>query len=109
MNLPGTRRFVTAKTFDHHVQDIASAAHLRGVVLLKADQIVGSLEAADLCRTLRAAYENTRGHAGKHAHVEKLANGISLRLGVRGSVQVSRTAWSFLSGYAADRRQRRAS
>ena len=28
---------------------------------------------------------------------------------LRGSVQVSRTAWSFLSGYAADRRQRRAS
>ncbi len=106
MNVTGTRRFITAKTFEHHVQDIASAAHLRGVVLLKSDQIVGSLAAADLCRTLRAAHENTRGQDAKHEHVKKMANSISLRLGARGSVQVSRTAWSFLTGYAAAQRKR---
>lgn len=49
------------KGFDTQVQDIASAAHLRGVVLMRGDTVVGSLEAADLCRTMRAAHENTRG------------------------------------------------
>lgn len=106
MNVTGTRRFVTAKTFDHHVQDIASAAHLRGVVLTKSEQVVGSLEAAILCRTLRAAHENTRGQDPKHEHVKKLALGITLRLGVRGSVQVTRTAWRFLTGYASAKRMR---
>ena len=38
------------KGFDFQVQDIASAAHLRGVVLMRGDTVVGSLEAADLCR-----------------------------------------------------------
>lgn len=107
MNVTGTRRFITAKTFDHHVQDIASAAHLRGVVLMRSEQVVGSLEAAILCRTLRAAHENTRGQDPKHEHVKNLAHGICLRLGVQGSVQVTRTAWSFLSGYANAKRMRK--
>lgn len=104
MKVPGTSRFITAKTFEQHVQDIASAAHLRGVVLVKSDQIVGSVEAAVLCRALRAAHENTRSDFGRHDHVKRLANGISARLGVKGSVQVGRFAWSLITGYAAPRK-----
>jgi hypothetical protein len=89
--------------FDGNVQCIASAAHLRGVILMRVDQVVGSLEAAELCRTLRAAHENTRGDAHRHEHVAQLANGIALRLGSKGAVQVSRSAWNLLQGYARPR------
>lgn len=100
---PGVGR---PKGFDQQVQDIASAAHARGIVLMKGEVVVGSLEAAELCRGLRAAHENTRGQEGRHDHVEKLAHGIALKLGVKGSVQVSRFAWNLISGYAAARKVR---
>lgn len=100
---PGVGR---PKSFDQQVQDIASAAHVRGIVLMKGETVVGSLEAAELCRALRAAHENTRGHEGRHAHVRNLANGIALRLGVKGSVQVSRFGWNLIRGYADARRVR---
>jgi len=101
---PGVGR---PKGFDQQVQDIASAAHVRGIVLMKGETVVGSLEAAVLCRTLRAAHENTRGQDQRHGHVETLANGIAARLGVQGAVQVSRFAWNLIQGYAAARRERR--
>jgi len=97
------------KTFDTNVQDIASAAHLRGVVLMRQDQVVGLLEAAELCRTLRAAHAATRvGEGGgtaetvavAHAHVEQIANSIAVRLGVRGAVVVTRSQWNLIGGYA---------
>lgn len=100
---PGVGR---PKSFDQQVQDIASAGHVRGVVLMKGETVVGSLEAADLCKGLRAAHENTRGQEGRHSHVAALANGIALRLGVKGSVQVSRFAWNLICGYAAARRMK---
>lgn len=100
---PGVGR---PKNFDAQVQDIASAAHLRGVVLMKGDAVVGSLEAAELCKGLRAAHENTRGQEGRHAHVVTLANGIAARLGVKGAVQVSNFAWNLIRGYAAARKIR---
>lgn len=100
---PGVGR---PKSFDQQVQDIASAAHARGIVLMKGETVVGSLEAADLCKGLRAAHENTRGQEGRHAHVRNLANGIALKLGVKGSVQVSRFAWNLICGYAAARRMK---
>lgn len=94
------------KSFDTQVQDIASAAHRRGVALTLHDQVVGALEARELCRTLRAAHENTRGDAGRHDHVRRIANAIALRLGVAGPVVVARVNWNVLSGYAAARRIR---
>lgn len=100
---PGVGR---PKSFDAQVQDIASAAHARGIVLMKGETVVGSLEAAELCRGLRAAHENTRGQEGRHDHVAALANGIALKLGVKGSVQVSRFAWNLIQGYAAARRMK---
>jgi hypothetical protein len=100
---PGVGR---PKSFDQQVQDIASAAHARGIVLMKGEAVVGSLEAADLCMGLRAAHENTRGDEARHKHVAALANGMALRLGVKGSVQVSRFAWNLIQGYAAARKVR---
>lgn len=100
---PGVGR---PKTFDGTVQDIASAGHARGVVLMKADTVVGSVEAGELCNALRAAHENTRGQEGRHDHVERLAFGIATRLGVKGHVQVSRFAWNLIQGYAAARKVR---
>lgn len=97
------------KSFDQRVQDIASAAHARGVVLMRGDDVVGSVEAAELCNSLRAAHENTRGEPLKHAHAERLATGIALKLGARGAVQVSNFAWTLIKGYAAARRERRSS
>jgi hypothetical protein len=94
---PGTGQ---PRDFDGNMQCIASAAHLRGVVLVRVDQVVGSLEAADLCRTIRAAHETTRGDAHRHEHVAQLANGIALKLGAKGAVQVSRSAWNLLVGYS---------
>jgi len=93
------------KGFDSNVQAIASAAHLRGVVLMRNDQVVGALEAAELCRQLRLAHETTRGDDAKHDHVERLANGIAVKLGARGSVQVSRLCWNLLLGYGTPRRK----
>jgi hypothetical protein len=98
---PGVGR---PKTFDGVVQDIAAAGHARGIVLMKADTVVGSIEASDLCRALRAAHENTRGQEGRHDHVERLAFGIGARLGVKGAVQVARAAWNLIQGYAAARK-----
>jgi len=91
--------------FDGNVQAIASAAHLRGVVLMRQDQVVGALEAAELCRQLRLAHETTRGDDAKHDHVERLANGIAIRLGAKGSVQVTRLCWNLLLGYGTPRRK----
>lgn len=96
---PGVR----PRTFEGNVQCIASAAHLRGTNLMRGDIVVGVIEggAAELCRTLRQAHEATRGNDHNHAHVEQLAAAIAAKLGVRGAVQISRTAWSLLQGYAA--------
>lgn len=91
--------------FDSNVQAIASAAHLRGVVLMRNDQVVGSLEAAQLCRQLRLAHETTRAEAEKHDHVERLANGIAVKLGARGAVQVSRLTWNLLLGYGTPKKR----
>lgn len=82
------------------MQDIAAAGHARGIVLMKGDTVVGSVEAAELCKALRAAHENTRGEEGKHDHVERLAFGIATRLGVKGHVQVAGFAWRLIQGYA---------
>jgi hypothetical protein len=100
---PGAGR---PKGFDQQVQDIASAAHLRGIVLMKGETVVGSVEAADLCKALRAAHENTRGQEGRHGHVVTLANGIAARLGAKGAVQVSNFAWTLIRGYANARKVR---
>lgn len=100
---PGAGR---PKGFDQQVQDIASAAHLRGIVLMKGETVVGSLEAADLCKALRAAHENTRGQDGRHGHVITLANGIAARLGAKGAVEVSNFAWTLIQGYAKARKVR---
>ena len=40
-----------------------------------------------------------------HDHVERLANGIAVRLGVKGAVQVSRLAWNLLQGYGTPKRK----
>lgn len=92
------------KSFDQLVQDIASAAWARGIHLMKATEVVGTLDADVLCNGLRAAHENTRGEPVKHAHVERMTSGIALKLGARGSVQVSRGAWNMISGYARARK-----
>lgn len=98
------------RTFDANVQSIASAAHARGVALMHRDQVVGTVEggAAELCRTLRQVHEATRRDAQRHGHVEQLAAGIAAKLGAKGAVQVSRTAWNLLQGYAKPARGRRA-
>ncbi len=93
--------------FDTNVQKIASAAHLRGVHLLKGEVVVGTVEAAVLCRTLRAAHESTRGNENRHDDVERLANAIAVRLGVQGAVGVARAAWAQLQGYAERRTRTR--
>jgi hypothetical protein len=94
---PGAGR---PRDFDGNVQAIASAAHARGVILTRAGEVVGSIEAAELCRILRAAHETTRGRAHNHDHVVRLANGIAIGIGARGPVEVSRQALNLLSGYA---------
>lgn len=94
---PGVGR---PKSFDAEVQDIASAAHRRGVVLVQSDRIVGAVEAAVLCRTLRTARERTRGDEPRHDQVARIAHTIALRLGAQGAVQVSRGHWNVLTGYA---------
>ena len=98
MSEPGS----VLRNFDTCVQSIASAAHLRGVVLIHRERVEGTIEggAAELCRTLRTAHEKTRSSEHDHDHVVRLTAGIVNRLGPKGSVEVSRTAWQFLQGYA---------
>lgn len=94
------RRFHTV------VQSIASAAFLRGTVVTRGEVVVGAYAAADLCRLLRAAHEATRGDERARAHVERLAHGITLRLGTGGPVAVSRMALGLLEGYAKRQEKR---
>jgi hypothetical protein len=86
--------------FDANMQAIASAAHKRGVVLMRGSEVTGSLEASDLCTTLRAAHERVRGNDGAFQHVERMANGIASGLGVRGTIAMSQLAWDLISAYA---------
>lgn len=94
------------RRFDQLRQDVASAAHLRGVILVKGTHadgspvIVGSIAAKDLCVAIRSSYENTRGNDGRHNHVRQLVFQIAMRLGHKGAVQVSRMTWNLLQGYA---------
>ncbi len=97
---PGTAR---PRDFDANMQAIASAAHLRGVVLTKGSEVKGSVEAGELCKTLRLAHEKTRGNRGKFDHVKRMANAIAAGLGVRGAVVVSQAAWNLIRGYANPR------
>jgi hypothetical protein len=94
---PGVGR---PRDFNANVQAIASAAHARGVILTRAGSVVGSIEAAVLCRLLRTAHETTRGRAHDHDHVERLANGIAIGIGAKGPVAVARQALNLLTGYA---------
>lgn len=94
------------RRFDAVVQAIASAAFLRGTVVTKGEMVVGAYAAADLCRLLRAAHAATAGDDHAHAHVERLAHGITLRLGTGGPVAVSRAALNLLEGYAKRREKR---
>ena len=86
--------------FDANVQSIASAAHLRGVVLMKGSEVKGSVEAGELCVTLRTAHEKQRGKAGRFEHVERMANGIATGLGARGAVIVPVAVWNLIKAYA---------
>lgn len=88
------------KSFDVQVQDIASAAHLRGVHLLKNGEIVGSAEAADLCKTIRAAHERTRRQPERNRHVAQIVSAIATKLRARGPVEVARASFRILQGYA---------
>lgn len=99
MRVPPLDQDRPPRSFDTNVQSIASAAHLRGVVLMRGLAIVGSVEARDLCRTLRAAHEATRG-SERQRHVESLAGTLARRLGARGAVQVTQFHWNILTGYA---------
>lgn len=47
------------RSFNANVQMVASAAHRQGVVIVRGETIVGSLEAAELCRLLRTAHWRT--------------------------------------------------
>lgn len=96
------------RRFDAVVQAIASAAFLRGTVVTRAEAVVGAYAAADLCRLLRAAHAATAGDERARAHVERLASGITLRLGTGGPVAVSRMALGLLEGYAKRREKRAA-
>lgn len=90
------------RSFNANVQSIAAAVRQRGVVLMRADQVVGTVEdgAAELCRTIRRAHELARGDDHKRRHVEQLTTSIAAKLGVRGAVQVTWLAWNLLQGYA---------
>lgn len=97
---------VRPKSFDQMVQDIASAAHARGVYLIRGKKVVGSIEARLLCRSLRAAHVNTTGQELRRAQVLKLAAGIALRLGVKGPLLVPQVTWNVLSGFAKARQEK---
>lgn len=88
----------SSRDFDTSVQMVASAAHRRGVVLVRSGVVVGELEARDLCRTLRAAHGATSGR--QRQHVENIAFVITLRLGVPGPILLARSQLNVLQGYA---------
>lgn len=98
------------RSFDGNVKYIASAAHLRGVILIvgqgETRKTVGSVEAADLCRMMRTAHEATRGDHHRHTHATMIAFRIALYIGAQGPVAVSRTDWNVLKGYAARAKMR---
>lgn len=109
LSAPAVFNQAPPRRFDQLLQDIASAAHLRGVILtrgINADgspHIVGAVEARELCRTIRAAAENTRGQDGRHTQVKQAVFAIAMKLGQKGAVQVPRMTMNVLMGYAKPR------
>lgn len=99
-------RVIRPKSFDQLVQDIASAAHRRGVFLTRGEKVVGSIEAQLLCRSLRAAHVNTRGQDIRRRQVVMIATGIANRLGAKGPLLIARSTWNVLSGYAKARQEK---
>lgn len=96
------------RDFDGNMQTIAAAAHKRGVVLMRGGQAVGAVGAAELCRTLRAAHAATRDgrDLGKFEQVKQIAGALAVKIGPTGPVEVSRSVFSLLKGFAKAKKDR---
>lgn len=82
------------------LQNIASAAHARGVVVTSGGAPLREMPAAELLRTLRAAWTATRGDAGRLKQVETIIRTVAIRVGQPGPVAISRMACNVAKGYA---------
>jgi len=91
-----------APDFDSLMQSIASAAHRRGVDLMRGAERETDLDAGTLCTTLRRAWTIDTNLVRRTA-VLKLARGIVASLGQRGTVQVSAAAWQQILKHADGR------
>lgn len=83
------------------LQNIASAAHLRGVVIMKngvASDI--PLTAADLMRALRGAWTKTQGSEQRAARAEVIIRSVAARLQQGGPVQVVASSLGVLRSFA---------
>lgn len=82
------------------LQNIASAAHLRGVEVTNAGIVVGSLPAADLMRALRGAWTKTKDAEHRGQRVEIIIRSVAARLMQGGPVQIAGSSLGVLRSFA---------
>lgn len=102
--LAGNSHRPHALGIDAALQQIASAAHLRGVRTTRQDIAVGELPAAELLRVLRAALAHAMARPQRAAQVEAIIRGTAARLKRGGPVAISRSALGIVTSYAAKAR-----
>lgn len=81
------------------LQNIASAAHLRGVELTRQGSVVETIPAVDLMRALRGAWTKTQGTA-KADQVETIIRSIAAKLALGQPVQVVASSLGIVRSYA---------
>jgi hypothetical protein len=84
---------------DAALQQIASAAHLRGVLVTRGSKAV-DLPARDLMRALRGAWERTAGSERRRDQIEGIIRGTATRLKDGGPVTISGQLLGLAKAYA---------
>lgn len=82
------------------LQQIASAAHLRGVEITKGGVACGTLPASDLMRALRGAWKRSQDNERRLDQVGGIIRGTATRLKGGGPVQISKQLLGIAVAYA---------
>jgi len=89
-----------APPMDAQLQNIASAAHLRGAGLAQNGVHVADLAAADLMRALRGAWERSKTNDAHSVQVANIVRGVATRLQQPGPVLISKSLYGICRSYA---------
>jgi len=82
------------------LQNIASAAHSRGVVTTRADRPVGEVAAGRLMATLRGAWRAMRDDEQRRRRVERVIRHVAGGLWIEGPVRIPSALLAICASYA---------